>query len=87
MFGAVIGRLLHGQVGFGSGQIGTGCRDSRKIRGIVDPEKRIPDLKFFLDEGAQRRERMDDLFAKIAADRGDDAPTEAEDETPSRGEY
>ena len=49
--------------------------------------KRMPDLKFFLDEGAQRRERLDDIFAQIAADRpADDAP-EADDETPSRGEY
>lgn len=49
--------------------------------------KRMPDLKFFLDEGAQRRERMDDIFAQIAADRDDDAPTEDADETPSRGDY
>jgi len=50
--------------------------------------RRIPELRFFLDEGAQRRERMDELFAKIEAersDRDDDAP-EA-DERPSRGEY
>ena len=49
--------------------------------------KRMPDLKFFLDEGAQRRERMDDIFAKIAAERGEDVPAPDEDETPSRGEY
>ncbi len=34
--------------------------------------KRMPEIKFFLDEGAQRRERMDDIFAQIAADRGND---------------
>ena len=49
--------------------------------------KRMPDLKFFLDEGAQRRERMDDIFAKIAAERGEDGPDASGDETPSRGEY
>ena len=51
--------------------------------------KRMPELKFFLDDGAQRRAHMDELFAKIAAER-DDADAEAgpaEDETPSRGEY
>lgn len=50
--------------------------------------KRMPDLKFFLDDGPQRRARLDDIFAQIAADR-DDRPddAEAEDETPSRGEY
>ena len=51
--------------------------------------KRMPDLKFFLDEGPQRRERMDDIFAQIQAERaerGDDDAPEA-DETPSRGEY
>ncbi|WP_420454416.1 30S ribosome-binding factor RbfA [Rubrivirga sp.] len=49
--------------------------------------KRMPELRFFLDEGAQRRERMDAIFAQIAADRDDDAASEASDETPSRGEY
>lgn len=50
--------------------------------------KRIPELKFFLDEGPQRRARMDDLFAQIAAERGDESPAEdGADETPSRGEY
>ena len=59
MLGAVIGRLLHRQVGFGSGQIGTGCRDSREIGGIVDPEKRVPDLK-------QLSGRVEDLFDHTA---------------------
>ncbi|MGB3541294.1 30S ribosome-binding factor RbfA [Rubrivirga sp.] len=50
--------------------------------------KRVPEIKFFLDEGPQRRERMDDLFAKIAADRGPDLEDEsAGDETSSRGDY
>ncbi len=50
--------------------------------------KRMPDLKFFLDEGPQRRERLDDIFAQIAADRPDDAPeADDADEAPSRGEY
>ncbi|MEM0962124.1 MAG: 30S ribosome-binding factor RbfA [Bacteroidota bacterium] len=49
--------------------------------------KRVPELRFFLDEGPQRRERMDELFAQIAAERGDaDTPTE-DAEAPSRGEY
>lgn len=52
--------------------------------------KRMPELRFFLDEGPQRRERMEDLFAKIAAEREDRAPDAApadDDEAPSRGEY
>ena len=50
--------------------------------------KRMPELKFFLDEGPQRRARLDDIFAQIAADRpaADDTPP-ADDEAPSRGEY
>ena len=50
--------------------------------------RRVPDLKFFLDEGPQRRERMDDLFAKIAAERGDEpSETSSDDEPTSRGDY
>ncbi|WP_412067407.1 30S ribosome-binding factor RbfA [Rubrivirga sp. IMCC43871] len=50
--------------------------------------KRMPDLKFFLDEGPQRRERLDDIFAQIAADRPAEEPqADDTDETPSRGEY
>ena len=50
--------------------------------------RRVPELKFFLDEGPQRRERMDALFAQIAADRGGDLEDESsEDSTPSRGDY
>lgn len=50
--------------------------------------RRIPEVKFFLDEGPQRAARMDELFAQIAAERGDpsDAGDDA-DETPSRGDY
>ena len=31
--------------------------------------RRIPELKFFLDEGPQRMAQMDDVFARIRADR------------------
>ena len=31
--------------------------------------RRIPEIKFFLDEGPQRAAQMDDLFARIRADR------------------
>lgn len=51
--------------------------------------KRMPELRFFLDDGPQRRARMDELFAQIAADR-DESGSEgagADDEAPSRGEY
>jgi ribosome-binding factor A len=50
--------------------------------------RRIPELKFFLDEGPQRVERMEELFAKIAADREDEPRDEGDtDEAPSRGDY
>ena len=53
--------------------------------------KRMPELRFFLDEGPQRRERMEDLFAQIAAEReergGPDAAEPGDEEAPSRGEY
>ncbi|MEM1115624.1 MAG: 30S ribosome-binding factor RbfA [Bacteroidota bacterium] len=51
--------------------------------------RRIPELKFFLDEGPQRVERMDELFAQIAAERGAD-PTSGPDpeaDEPGRGDY
>ena len=52
--------------------------------------RRIPEIRFFLDEGPQKRARMDDLFAKIRAERedraGDDTP-EAETDAPTRGDY
>ena len=52
--------------------------------------RRIPEVKFFLDEGPQRVERMDALFAQIAADRDERGPAEddgAADEDTSRGAY
>ncbi len=51
--------------------------------------RRIPELKFFLDEGPQKAARMDELFAKIAAERDDSDPSDDEptDERPARGEY
>ena len=33
--------------------------------------RRVPEVKFFLDEGPQQVARMDELFAQIAAERGD----------------
>ena len=53
--------------------------------------RRIPELRFFLDEGPQRRQRMDDLFAQIAAERDErgasgDAASDAGD-APARGDY
>lgn len=40
--------------------------------------RRIPEIKFFLDEGPQRMAQMDDVFSRIRADREargvDDAP-------------
>ena len=66
-------------------------QQAAEIRHALAPRvkhlKRIPELKFFLDEGPQRRERMDELFAQIAADRPDDGAGPDADETPSRGEY
>ena len=49
--------------------------------------KRVPEIKFFLDEGPQRRERIEDLFAQIAAERGDDPAPPPDDEPASRGDY
>ena len=56
--------------------------------------RRIPDIKFFLDEGPQHAARMDDVFAQIRAEREAregtveapeaDAP---EDAAPGRGDY
>ena len=43
--------------------------------------KRVPDLKFFLDEGPKHAAHMEELFARIAAERP--APT---DETDDAGE-
>lgn len=52
--------------------------------------RRIPELKFFLDEGPQKVARMDELLARIAAERDERSPSEDSgdaEETPSRGEY
>lgn len=50
--------------------------------------RRIPEVRFFLDEGPQRAARMDEIFARIAAERGDAPPTDDEaDEEPGRGDY
>jgi ribosome-binding factor A len=55
--------------------------------------RRIPEIKFFLDEGPQRMAQMDDLFAKIRADREargvtDEPEADEEDNTGfAPGEY
>jgi ribosome-binding factor A len=36
--------------------------------------RRIPELRFFLDEGQQHAARLDALFAQIRAERGAEAP-------------
>ena len=51
--------------------------------------RRIPEIRFFLDEGPQRTAHMEELFARIAAERGDppaDDDGDAEEPT-SRGDY
>ena len=50
--------------------------------------RRIPELRFFLDEGQQQAAHMDALFAQIRAERGDESQSEGgEEETESRGDY
>ncbi len=51
--------------------------------------KRVPELKFFLDEGPKRAARMDELFAQIAADRpeGEIPDDDSEGEDEGRGSY
>ena len=50
--------------------------------------RRIPEIRFFLDEGPQKIARMEELFDQIRADRGDaPEPDVADDETPARGDY
>lgn len=52
--------------------------------------RRIPELKFFLDEGPQQAAKMDDVFAQIRADREErGVPHKAPPEEPeeSRGDY
>ena len=50
--------------------------------------RRIPELRFFLDEGPQKVARMEELFDQIRADRGEEGATDdAEPDTPARGDY
>ncbi|GAB5535145.1 MAG: 30S ribosome-binding factor RbfA [Rubricoccaceae bacterium] len=50
--------------------------------------RRIPELRFFLDEGPQKVARMEELFDQIRADRGDELTNEdAEPDPPARGDY
>ena len=50
--------------------------------------RRIPELRFFLDDGPQKVARMEELFDKIRAERDDElASGDAEQETPARGDY
>ena len=51
--------------------------------------RRIPELRFFLDEGPQKVARMEELFDQIRADRGahELANEEPNRESPARGDY
>ena len=50
--------------------------------------RRVPELKFFLDDSAHEAQKLDDLFAKIRADRGEDSTPEADEtEEAGRGDY
>jgi ribosome-binding factor A len=49
--------------------------------------RRIPELRFFLDEGQQRSARMDALFAQIRAERGEDEAPETDGGEDERGDY
>ena len=50
--------------------------------------RRIPEVRFFLDDGPQRSARMDELFARIAAERGETAADDGADEpAEGRGDY
>ncbi|MEO0557563.1 MAG: 30S ribosome-binding factor RbfA [Bacteroidota bacterium] len=50
--------------------------------------RRIPELRFFLDEGPQKVARMEELFDQIREERGDGlASDDAEPESPARGDY
>jgi ribosome-binding factor A len=40
--------------------------------------KRMPELRFFLDDSPQHAQRMDELFAQIRAERGDSGTGEDE---------
>ncbi|HLA64259.1 MAG TPA: 30S ribosome-binding factor RbfA [Rhodothermales bacterium] len=51
--------------------------------------KRVPELKFFLDDTPQHAARMDELFAKIASERPATSEDEedGEEEDGGRGDY
>ena len=50
--------------------------------------RRVPELKFFLDDSAHDAKKLDDIFAQIRADRGDDeAPDTDEAEDLGCGDY
>ena len=49
--------------------------------------RRIPELRFFLDEGQQHAAHMDALFAQIRAERSDDEAPEADEGEDERGDY
>ena len=54
--------------------------------------RRIPELKFFLDEGPQRAAQMEDVFAKIRAEReargvSDEPEAPTDEAPPGRGDY
>ncbi len=52
--------------------------------------RRIPELRFFLDEGPQRTAHMDEIFARIAAERGDAPEADDADDDGAdlgRGDY
>lgn len=52
--------------------------------------RRIPEIRFFLDEGPQKRARMEDLFAQIRAEREERGVTEepeTETDASDRGDY
>ncbi len=50
--------------------------------------RRIPELRFFLDEGPQKVARMEELFDQIRTKRGDEpASDDAEPDAPARGDY
>ena len=70
---------------------------SSQVRGelghaIRHQVRRIPEIRFFLDDGPQRAAHMDELFAKIRAERderGVSHQIDADDDSaaPSRGDY
>ena len=50
--------------------------------------RRVPELKFFLDDSAHDSKKLDDIFAKIRAERGEDeTPETDETEELGRGDY